>query len=61
MSEQTIQAMVFVAACFAGIVALRALYVVIFYKSWKLGELLGFSDSGWESDRMRERRRDFWR
>ncbi|MEM5515352.1 hypothetical protein WNY37_00210 [Henriciella sp. AS95] len=61
MSEQTIQAMLFVGACFAAIVVVRAIYVVVFYKSWRIDELLGFSDGGWETDAMRERRRDFWR
>ncbi|MGB3624753.1 MAG: hypothetical protein WA989_02930 [Henriciella sp.] len=61
MSEETLRAMLVVGMSFAGMVSLRALYVVIFYQSWSLDELLGFSDDGWETTHMKQNRRDFWR
>ena len=61
MSQQTLEAMAVVASVFAAIFAFRALYVVAFYRSWTLAELLGMQDDGWESDRMKKNRRTFWR
>lgn len=61
MTDQTLEAMATVAMVFGTIFCLRALYVLAFYKSWTLGELLGLADGGWESERMKEQRRDFWR
>ncbi|RIJ24966.1 hypothetical protein D1227_00980 [Henriciella mobilis] len=61
MSQQTLEAMAVVASVFAAIFAFRALYVVAFYRSWTLAELLGMQDDGWESERMKKNRRTFWR
>lgn len=61
MSEQTLHAMSVVACFFAAALAFRAAYVIALYKSWTLGELLGISDDGWETEAMRAKRRDFWR
>lgn len=61
MSGETLHAMLFVALCFAAMIAFRVLYVIVFYTAWTLDELLGFSDDGWETHRMKENRRRFWR
>ena len=60
MSDEVLRAMLFVGACFTAIFAMRAMYVMALYKSWSLDELLGFSDDGWETESMKEKRRDFW-
>ncbi len=61
MSDQTLRAMLVVGSCFAAFFVIRAIYVIALYKSWSLDELLGFNGDGWETETMREKRRDFWR
>lgn len=61
MTGQTLEAMGLSAGVFAAVFLIRALYVVALYKSWTPGELFGFHDDGWETEAMKEKRRDFWR
>ena len=61
MSDQTLRAMLYVAACFSTMLIIRVVYVMVFYKSWTTDELFGFCEGGWETERMRTARRDFWR
>ncbi|MEQ8558498.1 MAG: hypothetical protein RIB03_09305 [Henriciella sp.] len=61
MTGQTLQAMSMAAIVIAAIVLARAAYVMALYKTWTLHELFGFDDGGWETESMKQNRRDFWR
>ncbi|MEE2878648.1 MAG: hypothetical protein VX593_06560 [Pseudomonadota bacterium] len=60
MSDHTLRAMAMAGTVFAAIFAARIIFVLAFYRSWTLAELLGLEDEGWESERMKANRRRFW-